>query len=128
MASLKGELNAEAFVTDSPVSNVFYDYDETKPTSVQEVRFKGQAPYFRFNFSTGQLTNETMPGAPAKCVTVGGNLFALEVRGSSAQHPMNFSRCDFASSASGFHFAFSARFTTGGFIEGCAQFPATGPR
>jgi len=121
VTSIRGELNGEIFVADSRVSIASYEYDPTKPTSLGYTRFDGASPYFKFGWSTEGLTMET---TPPLCPAAGTSLFEMAARGSSNLQRMNFDSCEFTRSTSGLYLAYRARFTVGGFVEGCAQLTA----
>jgi hypothetical protein len=128
VASLRGEADGQAFVTDEPLFAAAYEYDATKPTSVGTLSLNGRSPYFRFHFSADGLTVETTPGSPSRCVPGSSGLFGLEVRGTSALRRTNFHSCEVIPSASGIDVAFSGTFLVGGFIDGCVHFPPEAPR
>ena len=128
VASLRGEADGQAFVTDEPLIDAEYEYDATKPTSVGTLALTGRSPYFAFRLSADGLTVETTPGSPSRCVSGSTALFGLEVRGTSALRRTNFRTCEVTPSASGLDVAFSGTFVVGGFLDGCVHFPPEAPR
>ena len=128
VASARGEIGGEAFVTDEPLVRAVFEYDPTKPTWAGTLSLRGQSPYFVFNLSA-DVAVETTPGSPARCAPGSSGLFGLEVRGSSALRRTNFTGCEIIPSDRGIDVTFSATFAVGGgSLEGCAHFPPEAPR
>jgi hypothetical protein len=127
VASLRGEIGGETFVTDEPLVRAVFEYDATAPTSAGNLSLRGRSPYFVFNLSA-DVAVETTPGSPPRCLPGSSGLFGLEVRGSSALRRTNFTTCEMISSDRGKDVTFSATFVVGGSLEGCAHFPPEAPR
>jgi hypothetical protein len=124
--SMKGNLDGQFFVTDAPLFEARYEYDETKPNVVRSVMIRARSPYFTFRFSTENLTKETTESGTV-CRTIGANLFNLEARGSSYNETLVFKDCELGPRADGFYFSFAANVVAGGNVDACTYLIAPRP-